>query len=386
VTLPDVQLENLTGDQGRLIRTPGSRFSLLEGRDVGVRDEGSTRMSEAQFADGQHQISRRTLLATAAAFAVPAAVRGESVYQNATKEARVPNAASTWPHGARLAVSFSLMFEAGGQPISGAGGVIPDPIQQGLPDLPTNAFFEYGVYEGIPRILDLFDKHKIKLSSFMIGHAVDKAPDLAREIVKRGHEAAAHGRTWENSYALDPDAERRFIADGVESIEKVTGQKPVGWNAYWMRNSPRTLDILQSLGFVYYIDEPSRNEPFIVPLRGGDFVTVPYTFHLNDIVSFPFVGWNAAAYEQALRDEFDQLYEEGAHRRRMMVVSLHDRISGHANRVRSLDRFLTYARSKPDVWFARKDEIARWALSNRSATPIVERGPSTLTRLPGPAA
>lgn len=29
-----------------------------------------------------------------------------------------------WPGGARLAVSFSLMFEAGGQPISGAGGVI----------------------------------------------------------------------------------------------------------------------------------------------------------------------------------------------------------------------------------------------------------------------
>jgi peptidoglycan/xylan/chitin deacetylase (PgdA/CDA1 family) len=343
-------------------------------------------MSEARFADDQHPISRRTLLAAAAAFAVPAAVHGESVGQNATKDASMSDTTSTWPHGARLAVSFSLMFEAGGQPISGAGGVIPDPIQKGLPDLPTNAFFEYGVYEGIPRILDLFDKHKIKMSSFMIGHAVDKAPDLAREIVKRGHEAAAHGRTWENSYALDPDAERRFIADGVESIEKVTGQKPVGWNAYWMRNSPRTLDILQSLGFVYHIDEPSRDEPFILQLKGGEFVTVPYTFHLNDIVSFPFVGWDAAAYEQALRDEFDQLYEEGSHRRRMMVVSLHDRISGHANRVRSLDRFLTYARSKPDVWFARKDEIAHWALTNRSATPILKRGPPTVTGLPGSAA
>jgi peptidoglycan/xylan/chitin deacetylase (PgdA/CDA1 family) len=98
------------------------------------------------------------------------------------------------------------------------------------------------------------------------------------------------------------------------------------------------------------------------------------------------VGWNPAAYEQSLRDEFDQLYEEGAVRRRMMVASLHDRISGHANRVRSLDRFLTYARSKPDVWFARKDEIARWVLSNRSATPVVTRGPPTVTGLPGPAA
>jgi bacterioferritin-associated ferredoxin len=97
-------------------------------------------MSQTQRADDdQHQISRRTLLAAAAAFAVSTSAYGESVRQNMTKEARMPDATSNWPHGARLAVSFSLMFEAGGQPISGAGGVIPDPIQQGLPDLPTNA-------------------------------------------------------------------------------------------------------------------------------------------------------------------------------------------------------------------------------------------------------
>jgi len=97
-------------------------------------------------------------------------------------------------------------------------------------------------------------------------------------------------------------------------------------------------------------------------VRGRDFVTVPYTFHMNDIVSFPFAGWNPRAFEQALKDEFDQLYEEGAYRRRMMVVSLHDRISGRPGRVRVLDGFLEYARSKKGVWFARKDEIARFVL------------------------
>lgn len=290
---------------------------------------------------------------------------------------------SLWPNNARLAVSISLMFEAGGQPMSGAGGVIPEPIKDGLPVLPTNAFFQYGVYEGVPRLLDLFDKHGIKISSFMIGQAVDKAPDLAREIVRRGHEAAAHGRTWENSYFLDEAGERSFIEDGVASIERVTGTRPVGWNAYWMRNSVRTLHILQQLGFKYHIDEPSRDKPFIVPLRGGEFVTVPYTLHMNDIVSYPFEAWNAAAYEQALKDEFDQLYEEGSQRRRMMVISLHDRISGHANRTRVLDRFLSYATSRPDVWFARKDQIAEWALNQRSNTPVIHRGPPDQTGLPG---
>src|SRR4029077_13412519 len=106
-------------------------------------------------------------------------------------------------------------------------------------------------------------------------------------------------------------------------------------------NSPCRPATLRSLGLKYHIDEPSMDEPFIVKLKGGDFVTVPYTFHMNDIVSLPFESYNPAGYEQALKDEFDQLYEEGAHKRRMMVISLHDRISGHAGRVRALDRFLT---------------------------------------------
>ena len=292
---------------------------------------------------------------------------------------------SFWPNDARLAISISLMFEGGGQANSGAPGVIPEPIKNGLPDMATNGVFQYGIYEGTPRLLNLMDKHNIKLSVFMIGQAVDKHPELANEIVRRGHEAAAHGRTWSASYDLDPDDERRFIEDNIGSIERATGVRPKGWSAYWVRNSPHTLDILKSLGFTYYIDEASMDEPFILPVKGGDFVTVPYTFHMNDIVSFPFEGWNPAAYEAALKDEFDQLYEEAKTRRRMMVMSLHDRISGHAGRVRVLDRFFTYANSKPGVWFARKDEIADWAMKTSNQTPYLDRGPVSKTGLSGPA-
>jgi peptidoglycan/xylan/chitin deacetylase (PgdA/CDA1 family) len=291
-----------------------------------------------------------------------------------------------WPNGARLAVSFSLMFEAGGQPISGAGGPVTEPILNGAPDLPTNSFFEYGVTEGIPRLLDLFDRHEIKVSSFMIGEAVRQRPDLAVEIVNRGHEAGAHGRTWTSSYLLSKEEEKAFIQDNVQTIKRVTGFQPVGWNAYWMRNSANTLEILQDLGFIYHIDDPSADEPFILPLRGKPFVTVPYTFHMNDISSFPFTQFDPHGYEQALKDEFDQLYEEGVNRRRMMVVSCHDRIMGHANRVRVLDRVIRYMKSKGDVWFARKDEIARWALQNQNHTPVVQRGPVAETGLPGPSA
>jgi peptidoglycan/xylan/chitin deacetylase (PgdA/CDA1 family) len=260
---------------------------------------------------------------------------------------------------------------------------VSESIEPGYPDLPQNSFYEYGVTEGIPRMLDLFDKHDIHVTSFMIGEAVDKHPELAREIVRRGHEAAAHGRRWQSQYLLQPEAERAWIADGAHSIEQATGTRPRGYNSYWIRGSVHTLEILQQLGFTYHIDDLSADEPFAQELPDGPFVTVPYTVHMNDIASFDFPGFSPADYEQQLHDEFEQLYEEGAGRRRMMSISLHDRISGHASRVRVLDRFLTKARRRARVWWARRDEIADWALATRGITPTIERRCVEESGLPG---
>lgn len=234
--------------------------------------------------------------------------------------------APTTTDGARLAVSFTLMFAGGGQPVSGAGSVMPDSIERGVADTPTNAFFAFGRYVGIPRVLDLMDNRGIKLSSLMIGKVVEASLGLVQKIGRRGHEGAAQPRARENSDQFLRDEERRFIAETVETIRRVTGQKPVGWNTYWLRSSLHVLDSLQNLGLLNRSDEPTRDAPFIVAAPGSDFATLPYTFHVNDVVSFPFQGWNAAAYQEALRDEFDQLYDEGAGRGRMMVLSLHDRV------------------------------------------------------------
>ncbi|RYG44192.1 hypothetical protein EON79_15405 [bacterium] len=94
---------------------------------------------------------------------------------------------------------------------------------------------------------------------------------------------------------------------------------------------------------------------------------------------------NAARMAVSLSLMFDQPGTESATRRRMMVIGMHDRRSGHAARVRALDRFLTYARKRQDVWFAREDEIAKRVLETRSQTPVVERGPAGVTGLPGPS-
>ena len=55
---------------------------------------------------------------------------------------------------------------------------------------------------------------------------------------------------------------------------------------------------------------------------------MPYTLHMNDIENNEGRCFSTDAYEADLNREFDVLYEEGEHRRRMMSVSAHDRISG----------------------------------------------------------
>ena len=190
-----------------------------------------------------------------------------------------------WPDGARLAVSVSMQFEAGGQPVSGAGGLITEPVLPGFPDLGQNSFYEYGAREGVPRLLDLLDKHKITMTSFMIGDAVRRHPGVAAEIVRRGHEAGAHGRSWQRQYQLPRPEEREWIADSMQAIEDATGTRPVGYNNYWIRPGVNTLEILAELGFIYHIDDLSADEPFLQMISGQPFATVPYSVHLNDLAS-----------------------------------------------------------------------------------------------------
>ncbi|TPK75307.1 polysaccharide deacetylase family protein [Mesorhizobium sp. B2-4-6] len=265
-----------------------------------------------------------------------------------------------WPDGSRLVISISMQMEAGGEAPYGPGGPFSGFIDMdpSYPDFPTKSWYKYGYREGIQRMLDLWDRFGIKVTSHMVGSAVDRAPEVAKEIVERGHEAAAHGRDWVQQYDLDYEAEKRFIQDNIDSVRRATGKVPVGYNGAAMRGTINTLKILQELGFRYFIDDVSRDEPFLIKVREKDMAIVPYSLNLNDIIQFEAYKFSTGEYEQQLKDEFDQLYEEGAMRRRMMAISTHDRIQGRPYRVRSLARFLEYASKHEGVTFLRKDQIA----------------------------
>lgn len=288
--------------------------------------------------------------------------------QSKTGETTKPSAMENktyWPNGARLVISVSMQFEAGGEPdVIGGNSPFPNNMEKGYPDLPAKTWFQYGYKEGIPRLLDLWDEFGIKVTSHMVGNAVLNNPELAKEIVQRGHEAAAHGMSWSSQYNLSYEDEKRFIKEGVDAIFKATGQKAIGYNANWLRRGEHTVKILQELGFVYHIDDLSRDEPFIVPVNGKDFAVVPYTLRANDIQLVEGRYFSTADFKQQLKDEFDQLYLEAGKKRRMMSVSTHDRIGGTPQMVSVLREFLTYAQQHEGVVFMRKDEIAKMALKD----------------------
>jgi len=81
-----------------------------------------------------------------------------------------------------------------------------------------------------PSFLDLLDKHSIHATFFLIGTHVRACPDLAREIVLRGHTIGNHTDT----HPALPLLSRQRISDELarcdESIQSATGHA-----ARWMR-------------------------------------------------------------------------------------------------------------------------------------------------------
>src|SRR5215510_8699704 len=107
---------------------------------------------------------------TAAAMVTTSAVRTSQPRRIQKQEIETKNSSAFWPNGARLVVSVSMQFEAGAQPERGAESPFPV-IDTKYPDLPVAKWYDYGFKEGIPRMLDMFDRVGVKVTSHMVGAA-----------------------------------------------------------------------------------------------------------------------------------------------------------------------------------------------------------------------
>eukprot|EP00756_Hemistasia_phaeocysticola_P054989 Hpha_TRINITY_DN30903_c0_g1::TRINITY_DN30903_c0_g1_i1::g.112207::m.112207 len=280
-----------------------------------------------------------------------------------------PTPPDFWTSGRGLAVSFVFGLEAGGQPVYNAtppthrmDDMAHYLAQRQLPDYPTRTWYEYGIHEGVPRLLRLFDSFGIKVSCLVSTAAALNSPVLAKEIVKRGHEAVCHGMHWETLMDNRED-EKQFLVQRINLTQQITGQRCTGYNALWMGHTPHTNSLLQELGFTYYVDDVSRDIPFTKLVDGRPMVIVPYSLRNHDMLLRD-RGFSADNLYNQLVYEFEELYLEAQTQRRMMTVPIHDNIGGIPATVHAYRKFLTYISAKPDIWFVRKDWLSEWTMAN----------------------
>jgi allantoinase len=272
-----------------------------------------------------------------------------------------------WPGGARIAVQIVLNYEEGGENCvlhgdAGAETFLSDMIFPGAVEaarhMSMESIYEYGSRAGVWRLLRLFRKYDLPLTVFGVAMALERNPAVVEAFLDAGHEIASHGWRWINYQAVPEGIEREHMARAIEIHTALTGERPLGW--YTGRTSPNTRRLAAAEGgFLYDSDDYSDDLPFWATDTATPHLIVPYTLEANDM-RFSGTGLNTGEqFFSYLRDAFDVLYAEGEERPKMMSIGLHCRLAGRPGKMAGLERFLRHALSHQDVWFARRDAIAR---------------------------
>ena len=270
-----------------------------------------------------------------------------------------------WPGGARLAVSFVLNYEEGGEntPLEGDPAseaflheVVGAPPTVGRRNLNTESMFEYGSRVGFWRVHRIFEEQGLPLTVFAVGQALERNPDAARAMVAAGWEVASHGWRWIDYGELSVDVEREHLRRSIDAIRAICGARPVGWYTGRGTEATRRL-VVEEGGFLYDSDSYADELPYWVEVDGRDHLVVPYTLDANDFKFLLVNGFvTADDFATYLIDSFDRLYSEGG---RMLSVGLHCRIVGRPGRAPALERFLEHVRAHEDVCVATRADIAR---------------------------
>jgi len=274
-----------------------------------------------------------------------------------------------WPGTARVAVSFVVNFEEGGEFSISDGDARNEAVyevidRQETADPCIDSHFEYGTRTAWWRIADLFDKYGVPFTLNSCGRAVERNPWLAQDAVARGHEVSAHGYRWETHAGMDEATERANIAATVKAIRDATGAAPRGWHTRSVR-TPNTRRLLVEQGFLYDSDAYNDDTPYFVEVAGAGkpgarHLVLPYAFDTNDMQfqhTHRFV--TSANFSEYVCDAYDWLAREGETMPRMLSIGLHLRMIGRPGRMKALETILQHVVDSNVEWVATREQIAR---------------------------
>lgn len=111
---------------------------------------------------------------------------------------------------------------------------------------------EYVLNQGMPRLLDLYDKYGVKATFFYTGHIAKLYPDVVKMAYERGHEVGSHGLTHEVSKAFDvlsPEEQLSHLRQSKQILEDIIGEEVVSFRAPAARVDERFPLIMREAGF-----------------------------------------------------------------------------------------------------------------------------------------
>ena len=111
---------------------------------------------------------------------------------------------------------------------------------------------EYVLNQGMPRLLDLYDKYGVKATFFYTGYIAQLYPDVVRMAHERGHEVGSHGLTHEVSKAFDvlsPEEQLSHLKQSKQILEDIIGEEVVSFRAPAARVDKKFPLIMKEAGF-----------------------------------------------------------------------------------------------------------------------------------------
>ncbi|MBF9050294.1 allantoinase PuuE [Roseobacter sp. HKCCD9010] len=290
---------------------------------------------------------------------------------------------SNWPKGAKIAVQIVVNYEEGGEnnilhgdPASEAflSEIVGAAAWPGQRHWNMESIYEYGARAGFWRLHRLFTEMEIPVTVYGVATALARSPAQVEAMKAAEWEIASHGSKWIEYKDFSREAEEAEMAEAIRLHTEVTGTPPRGW--YTGRCSTNTVALAaETGGFAYVSDSYADDLPYWSRFGGHDQLIIPYTLDANDMRFATPQGFNAGdQFEAYLRDTFDALYAEGqAGAAKMMSIGLHCRLIGRPGRIMALKRFLDYAKSHAEVWFARRIDIAEHWIATHPAPGQVTR-------------
>jgi allantoinase len=283
-----------------------------------------------------------------------------------------------FPDGARVAMIFTINIEYWEQSrpgqkeplFPGGPATIPHALPGDVWDTANWTWREYGQRVGIWRMMKVFDQAGVMPSCTCNGLLMVERRRIVDAVNERGWELVPHN--WAQNdlltyYADDPDAERDVIRRTLDQYEEAVGRPARAWLSSAIRGTRHTPAILKEFGLIAYCDYLNDDQPYLIDTLHGPIVCVPYSNDINDFNMFARASSPTRDGIDMLKLCFDQLYEEGAESGRIMNLGLHPHVIGQPHRIAALREFIDYVRSKPDVWYPTREQIAEWFLFDSGA-------------------